>query len=101
MNPEHLSELSAKPNPFYLKATQLQPVDRRHFLGLLALTCGWTMVSAAEAEKKGKGGKGKSGAGDDQSRARGPSFQGEYVLPEALAEFSRLSVVLGRASTRP
>lgn len=100
MNPERLSERPAKPNPFYLKASQLQPVDRRHFLGLLALTCGWTMVSAAEAEKKGKGGKGKGGAGDDQSRARGPSFQGEYVLPEALAEFSRLSVVLGRASDK-
>jgi len=100
MTPEQMSERPAKPNPFYLKASQFQPVDRRHFLGLLALTCGWTMVSAAETEKKGKGGKGKGGAGDDQSRARGPSFQGEYVLPEALAEFSRLSVVLGRASDK-
>ena len=96
-----MPERSAKPNPFFLQAAELPPVDRRHFLGLLALTCGWTMVSAAEGDKKGKGGGGKGGGGgDDQSRARGPSFQGEYVLPEALAEFSRLSVVLGRASDK-
>ncbi|MEI6248206.1 MAG: metallophosphoesterase [Verrucomicrobiota bacterium] len=95
-----MPERSAKPNPFFLQAAKLPPVDRRHFLGLLALTCGWTMVSAAEGDKKGKGGGGKGGGGDDQSKARGPSFQGEYVLPEALAEFSRLSVVLGRASDK-
>ena len=101
MSTEHIPERSAKPNPFFLQAAELPPVDRRHFLGLLALTCGWTMVSAAEGDKKGKGGGGKGGGGgDDQSRARGPSFQGEYVLPEALAEFSRLSVVLGRASDK-
>ena len=99
MSTEHIPERSAKPNPFFLQAAEHPPVDRRHFLGLLALTCGWTMVSAAEGDKKGKGGGGKGGGGgDDQSRARGPAFQGEYVLPEALAEFSRLSVVLGRAS---
>jgi hypothetical protein len=101
MSTEHMPERSAKPNPFFLQAAELPPVDRRHFLGLLALTCGWTMVSAAEGDKKGKGGGGKGGGGgDDQSRARGPAFQGEYVLPEALAEFSRLSVVLGRASDK-
>ena len=101
MSTEHIPERPAKPNPFFLQAAELPPVDRRHFLGLLALTCGWTMVSAAEGDKKGKGGGGKGGGGgDDQSRARGPSFQGEYVLPEALAEFSRLSVVLGRASDK-
>jgi hypothetical protein len=101
MSTEHIPERSAKPNPFFLQAAELPPVDRRHFLGLLALTCGWTMVSAAEGDKKGKGGGGKGGGGgDDQSRARGPAFQGEYVLPEALAEFSRLSVVLGRASDK-
>ncbi|MEY4272818.1 MAG: hypothetical protein RL250_1684 [Verrucomicrobiota bacterium] len=104
MSSERTPDRLAKPNPFFLQTPPLPPVERRHFLGLLALTCGWTMLSAAEGDKKGKGGGGKGkgggGGGDDQSRARGPAFQGDYVLPETLADYARLSVVLGRASDK-
>jgi hypothetical protein len=102
MSSQNQDDLPARPNPFFVPEKDFSVVARRHFLGLMALTCGWTIVHAAEGDKKGKGGgKGKgSGGGDDQSRARGPSFQGDYVLPESLAEYSRLSLILGRASDK-
>ncbi len=98
MNPSDPS--SGKPNPFYRPA--FGQVVRRQFLGLMAATFGWTLLPAAASaqEKKGKGGKGGKGAGDDASRARGPVFQGEYVLPESLAEFSKLSLIFGRATDK-
>ena len=52
-----------KPNPFY--KTAFGYVKRRQFLGLLAVTFGWTLLPYASAqEKKVKGGK-------DTSKARG------------------------------
>ena len=90
---------SGKPNPFYQPA--FGHVVRRQFIGIMAATFGWTLLPSASAqEKKGKGaGKGgKGGGGDDSSKARGPAFQGEYVLPESLAEFSKLSLIFGRAT---
>lgn len=89
-----------KPNPFHRPA--FGQVVRRQFIGLLAAAFGWTILSPASAqEKKGKGGgKGGKGGGDDSSKARGPVFQGDYVLPEALAEFARLSLIFGRATDR-
>jgi hypothetical protein len=90
---------SGKPNPFYKPA--FGHVVRRQFLGLMAATLGWTMLPSASAqEKKGKGGKGGKGGGDDSSRARGPVFQGEYVLPESLSEFTKVSLIFGRATDK-
>jgi len=94
MRPPNLP--AEKPNPFY------QPIlnfaGRREFIGLMAATFGWAFLPSAFAqETKPKGGKGRQG-GEDQSKARGPVFQGAYVLPESLAEFAALSVVLGRAT---
>ncbi|MEI6606462.1 MAG: hypothetical protein WCP35_14220, partial [Verrucomicrobiota bacterium] len=85
-----------KPNPFYQPAASA--FMRREFLGLMSATIGWTFLPCAAAQDaSGKGGKNaKNGKGDDKSKARGPVFQGEYVLPASLAEFSKLSVVLGR-----
>ena len=102
MNPAE-GPSSGKPNPFYKPA--FGTVVRRQFLGLMAATFGWTMLSPASAQDatgkgKGKGGKGGKGGGDDQSKARGPVFQGEYVLPESLAEYSKLSLIFGRATER-
>ena len=94
-----------KPNPFYRPV--LNFVGRRQFIGLMAATFGWAFLPrsfAQEAEPKdGKGGKGGNGrkggaGGEDQTKARGPVFHGEYVLPESLAEFAALSLVLGRAT---
>ena len=87
---------SDRPNPFYRPA--LGPVLRRHFIGLMAATFGWTLLPAAESEKKPKGGGGgkKGSDGYDSARARGPAFVGDYALPAALAEYARVSVVLGR-----
>ena len=89
-----------KPNPFYKPA--FGQVVRRQFLGLMAATFGWTLLPAVAQEKKGKGGGkgGKGGGGDDSSKARGPVFQGEYVLPESLAEYSKVSLVFGRATDK-
>jgi len=91
---------SGKPNPFYKPA--FGQVVRRQFLGLMAATFGWTLLasSAAAQEKKGKGGKGGKSGGDDSSKARGPAFQGEYVLPESLAEYAKLSLIFGRATDK-
>jgi len=69
---------------------------RREFLGLMTATLGWTFLPCVSAQDA----KGKGGKGDDKSKARGPAFQGEYVLPETLAEFSKLSVVLGRVTDK-
>ena len=98
MNPPESS--AGKPNPFYRPA--FGQVVRRQFLGLLAATFGWTLLPAAATaqEKKGKGGKGGKGGGDDSSKARGPVFQGDYVLPESLAEFAKVSLVFGRATDK-
>ncbi|NDB06975.1 MAG: hypothetical protein EBX95_14925, partial [Acidimicrobiia bacterium] len=98
MNPVDPS--AGKPNPFYKPA--FGQVVRRQFIGLLAATFGWTLLPSASAQEKkgkggGKGGKG-GGGGDDSSKARGPVFQGEYVLPESLAEYSKLSLIFGRAT---
>jgi hypothetical protein len=89
---------TGKPNPFYKPS--FGTVIRREFLGLMAATFGWTLLpsSALAQEKKGKGGKGGKGGGDDGSKARGPAFQGEYVLPESLAEYAKLSLIFGRAT---
>jgi hypothetical protein len=89
-----------KPNPFYQPA--FGQVVRRQFIGLMAATFGWTLLPSVSAqEKKGKGGgKGGKGGGDDSSKARGPVFQGEYVLPESLAEYSKLSLIFGRATDK-
>ena len=89
-----------KPNPFYKPS--FGQVVRREFIGLMAATFGWTLLPASglAQEKKGKGGKGGKGGGDDSSRARGPAFQGDYVLPESLAEFAKLSLIFGRATDR-
>jgi len=87
----------AKPNPFYRPA--LGPVLRRQFIGLMAATFGWTLLPAAEGDKKVKataGGKKASDISVDTARARGPAFTGDYALPAALAEYAALSVVLGR-----
>jgi len=90
---------AGKPNPFYKPA--FGQVVRRQFIGLLAATFGWTLLPSASAqEKKGKGGKGGKGGGDDSSRARGPVFQGEYVLPESLADYAKVSLIFGRASDK-
>jgi hypothetical protein len=85
-----------KPNPFH------QPVlnfaGRREFIGLMAATFGWAFLpSVSGQEARPKGDKGDKG-GEDQTKARGPAFQGAYVLPDSLAEFAALSVVLGRAT---
>jgi hypothetical protein len=64
----------------------------------MAATFGWAFLPSVSAqETKPKGGKGAKG-GEDQTKARGPVFQGAYVLPESLTEFAVLSVVLGRAT---
>lgn len=99
MNPAE-DPSSGKPNPFYKPA--FGQVVRRQFIGLMAATFGWTLLPSASAqEKKGKGGgKGGKGGGDDSSKARGPVFQGEYVLPESLAEFSKVSLIFGRATDK-
>ena len=99
MNPAE-DPSSGKPNPFYQPA--FGQVVRRQFIGLMAATFGWTLLPSASAqEKKGKGGgKGGKGGGDDSSKARGPVFQGEYVLPESLAEFSKVSLIFGRATDK-
>lgn len=89
-----------KLNPFYKPA--LGTVVRRQFLGLMAAMFGWTLLSSplSAQEKKGKGGKGGKGGGDDSSKARGPTFQGEYVLPASLAEFTKISLIFGRATDK-
>ena len=88
---------SETPNPFYQPASGA--LMRREFLGLMTATIGWTFLPCASAQDaKGKGGRG--GKGDDKSKARGTAFQGEYVLPLSLAEFSKLSVVLGRVTDK-
>ena len=96
-----------KPNPFYRASQALPPLVRRKFLGLMALTFGWVVARAEDTPPpdmprgKGKGGKGGGqGGGGDNSRARGPVFHGDYVLPENLAEYAQLSVVLGRATNQ-
>ena len=98
MHPEDPSV--GKPNPFYQPA--FGQVVRRQFIGLMAATFGWTLLPSVSAqEKKGKGGgKGGKGGGDDSSKARGPVFQGEYVLPESLAEYSKVSLIFGRATDK-
>lgn len=91
-----------KPNPFYQPVVNL--LGRRQFVGLMAASFGWALLPSSFAQeakpKAGRGGKGGKGAngGEDQTKARGPVFQGDYVLPECLAEFAALSVVLGRAT---
>ncbi len=97
-----------KPNPFYRASNYIPPIVRRKFIGLMALTFGWVVARAEDApvpetpRGKGKGGKGGGGGGGggDNSKARGPMFRGEYVLPENLAEYAQLSVVLGRATNQ-
>ena len=70
----------------------------------MAATFSWTLLPSAfgqdTTEKSGKGDKnGKGGqGGDDQTKARGPVFHGDYTLPASLAEFATLSVILGRAT---
>ncbi|MGI9108444.1 MAG: hypothetical protein ACR2KA_00255, partial [Opitutales bacterium] len=101
MNPVDPS--AGKPNPFYKPA--FGQVVRRQFIGLLAATFGWTLLPSASAQEKkgkggGKGGKGGKGGGDDASKARGPVFQGEYVLPESLAEYAKVSLIFGRATDK-
>ncbi|GBL29881.1 hypothetical protein EMGBS10_10310 [Opitutia bacterium] len=96
----------AKPNPFFGTSRGVPAFVRRQFVSLMALTFGWAVLRGAEGDKKGKGGGGKGkgggggGGGDDQAKARGPVFQGDYVLPAALADFARLSVILGRATDK-
>ena len=94
MDPHTPSE--GKPNPFY--KTAFGHVQRRQFIGLLAATFGWTLLPSASAQEK-KGGGGKGGK-DDSSKARGPVFKGDYVLPENLSEFSKLSLIFGRATDK-
>ncbi len=87
---------SEKPNPFYLPPDVFP--GRREFIGLMAASFGWALLPSAFAEdSKPKTQKGDRG-GEDQTRARGPVFRGPYALPESLAEFAALSVVLGRAT---
>ncbi|NBR41518.1 MAG: hypothetical protein EBU04_01275 [Verrucomicrobia bacterium] len=106
-NPMSLTESSSETkgerlNPFYRPVVEFSGLVRREFLGLMAATFGWTLLSSplSAQEKKGKGGKGGKGGGDDSSKARGPSFQGEYVLPESLAEFAKVSLIFGRATDK-
>jgi hypothetical protein len=88
------------PNPFYKSA--LGFVQRRQFIGLLAATFGWTLIPKASAQEKrgGPGGGGGKGGKDDSSKARGPAFKGDYVLPENLSEYSKLSLIFGRATDK-
>ena len=106
-NPMSLTESSSETkgerlNPFYRPVVEFSGLVRREFLGLMAATFGWTLLSSplSAQEKKGKGGKGGKGGGDDSSKARGPSFQGEYVLPASLAEFAKVSLIFGRATDK-
>ena len=48
MDPKDPSE--GKPNPFY--KTAFGYVERRQFLGLLAVTFGWTLLPHASAQEK-------------------------------------------------
>jgi len=102
----HLPPPKERLNPFYRASVWVPSLVRRQFLGLMALSFGWVVLrgadpAVAEAGKgKGKGGKGARPGAEDSTRARGPVFGGDYVLPAALAEFDRLSVVLGRASDK-
>jgi len=102
----HLLPPKERLNPFYRASVWVPSLVRRQFLGLMALSFGWVVLRGAEpavaevGKGKGKGGKGGKAGGEDSSRARGPVFSGDYVLPAALAEFDRLSVVLGRASDK-
>jgi len=84
---------SPTPNPFFRPFPA--PFLRREFLGLMTASWGWTIVSsygADDAPEKGKGPKGRGGRGGGNSS--------EYVLPEFLAEFATLSIILGRATDK-
>ncbi len=102
----HLPPPKERLNPFYRASVWVPSLVRRQFLGLMALSFGWIVLRGADpavaevGKGKGKGGKGGKAGAEDSTRARGPVFSGDYVLPAALAEFDRLSVVLGRASDK-
>lgn len=96
---------SAPENPFFRTDSLSGSLQRRRFLELSALAFGWTVASAADAQKpsKGKGpgmgqGPGGKGGGGGGGGGGGRGREVEYVLPARLAEFSRVSVVLGRAT---
>ena len=88
---------SASANPFYRVAS----VQRRRFLELSAMTFGWAVARAADSEKPAKGnGRGMGQGPRGKGGGGGGKGQGEfeYTLPSRLAEFSRISLVLGRAT---
>ncbi len=71
--------------------------NRRKFLGLLTSTFAWFSLSVfAQSKPPGQRRKGGQGGGGGRGR-RGAE---EYVLPPELAEFSWLSLVLGRVTDK-
>ena len=83
-------------NPFYQPVADVANLVRRRFMGLMTASLGWTLLPTSASGQEPRRGAGRKGPeGDDSARARGPAFQGEYILPEALKEFSALSLILG------
>ncbi len=88
----------ARPNPFYLQDDAPTPSFlRRKFLAVMGLLA--ALPAFGQQKPKGGGGK-KKGQGGDTSKASGPSFKGDYVLPKDLSEFAKVSLILGRATDK-
>jgi hypothetical protein len=98
-----LSLLKNKSNPFYKPPVGSLP--RRQLFTLFAAVSSWLTLGSAlsaqeEKPKGGKGGRDPKETGDDSTKARGPAFVGDYVLPSHLEPYAQLSVILGRATDR-
>ncbi|MFM9001377.1 MAG: metallophosphoesterase family protein [Opitutia bacterium] len=88
----------ARPNPFYLQDDPPAPSFlRRKFLAVMGLLA--ALPAFGQQKPKGGGGGGKK-KGGDTSKASGPVFHGEYVLPKELAEYAKVSLILGRATDK-
>ena len=88
----------ARPNPFYLQDDAPTPSFlRRKFLAVMGLLA--ALPAFGQQKPKGGGGK-KKGQGGDTSKASGPSFKGDYVLPKELSEYAKVSLILGRATDK-
>lgn len=74
-------------------------IDRRSFLATAAAMLSLSGSQAWGDDPPQKKGKGKS-KGNGKGRGKGKGGDRDYALPAALAEFDRLSVVLGRPDAK-
>jgi len=96
--------ISEPPNPFYQPLSYVSNLVRRRFIGLMTTSFGWTFLPSSASGQEPRRGGGRAARdepeGEDSSKARGPAFQGDYILPDALKEFAALSLILGSATDK-